>query len=73
MIFDNFANFTNFVVKKIRDPYFDENPSYGPVYKMPRLGKNCKTIGVYKFRTMHPDATDVDTLIEAGFGGVAKK
>ncbi|MEL4455475.1 sugar transferase [Lutimonas vermicola] len=43
-----------FVVKKVREPYFDENPSYGPVYKMPRLGKNGKIIGVYKFRTMHP-------------------
>jgi len=43
-----------FVVKKIREPYFDESPSYGPVYKMPRIGKNGKIIGVYKFRTMHP-------------------
>jgi len=43
-----------FVVKKIKEPTFDLNPSYGPVYKMPRLGKNGKTIGVYKFRTMHP-------------------
>jgi len=43
-----------FVVKKIREPYFDENPSYGPVYRMPRLGKNGKVIKVYKFRTMHP-------------------
>jgi lipopolysaccharide/colanic/teichoic acid biosynthesis glycosyltransferase/transposase-like protein len=43
-----------FVVKKIKEPTFDKNPSYGPVYKMPRLGKNGKIIGVYKFRTMHP-------------------
>ena len=43
-----------FVVKKIRAPYFDESPSYGPLYKMPRIGKNGKIIGVYKFRTMHP-------------------
>ncbi len=43
-----------FVVKKIKEPSFDNNPSYGPVYKMPRLGKNGKIIGVYKFRTMHP-------------------
>jgi len=43
-----------FVVKKVKEPTFDLNPSYGPVYKMPRLGKNGKTIGVYKFRTMHP-------------------
>lgn len=43
-----------FVVKKIEEPIFDTNPSYGPLYKMPRLGKNGKMIGVYKFRTMHP-------------------
>ncbi len=43
-----------FVVKKVDEPTFDTNPSYGPVYKMQRLGKNGKMIGVYKFRTMHP-------------------
>jgi lipopolysaccharide/colanic/teichoic acid biosynthesis glycosyltransferase/transposase-like protein len=43
-----------FVVKKVGEPKFDMSPSYGPVYKMPRLGKNGKIIGVYKFRTMHP-------------------
>lgn len=43
-----------FVVKKVSEPSFDLSPSYGPFYKMPRLGKNGKTIGVYKFRTMHP-------------------
>ncbi len=43
-----------FVVKKEAEPSFDTSPSYGPVFKMPRLGKNGKIIGVYKFRTMHP-------------------
>jgi len=43
-----------FVVKKEKEPFFDLNPSYGPVYKMPRLGKNGKIIKVFKFRTMHP-------------------
>ena len=43
-----------FVVKKVKEPVFDESPSYGPLYKMPRLGKNGKIIKVYKFRTMHP-------------------
>lgn len=28
--------------------------SYGPLFKMNRMGKNGKIIGVYKFRTMHP-------------------
>lgn len=43
-----------FVVKKVSTPKFDLNPSFGPVYKMNRLGKNGKLFGVYKFRTMHP-------------------
>ena len=42
------------ISKKIGKPYFDDAPSYGPVYKMPRLGKNNKIIKVYKFRTMYP-------------------
>lgn len=43
-----------FVVKKEKQPIFDLSPSYGPIYKMPRLGKNGEIIKVYKFRTMHP-------------------
>ena len=30
------------------------NPSYGPIFKMPRVGKSRKIIHVYKLRTMHP-------------------
>jgi len=45
-----------FVARKIKAPVFDKNPSYGLVYKMPRIGKNGKIIKVYKFRTMHPYA-----------------
>ncbi len=44
---------TYFVAKKIKEPVFDMNPSYGALYKMPRIGKNGKIIGVYKMRTMH--------------------
>lgn len=42
--------------KKISQPDFNMNPSYGMLYKMMRVGKNGKMIGVYKFRTMHPYA-----------------
>lgn len=42
------------VVRKEGTPKFDMNPSYGPIYKMPRVGKNKKIIKVYKLRTMHP-------------------
>ena len=43
-------------VKKVGDPAFDLNPSYGPLFKMKRFGKGGKIIYVYKFRTMHPYA-----------------
>jgi len=47
-------NITYFVVMKTGEPAFNSSPSYGPLYKMPRIGKNEKIIHVYKFRTMHP-------------------
>lgn len=43
-----------FASLKIKEPSFDMSPSYGPLFKMKRVGKNGKIIGVYKFRTMHP-------------------
>jgi lipopolysaccharide/colanic/teichoic acid biosynthesis glycosyltransferase len=50
-------NLLYFSVKKIKDPISNNSkPSYGPLYKMPRMGKNGKIIGIYKFRTMHPYA-----------------
>lgn len=44
------------VSKKIKQPEFNMSPSYGPLFKMKRMGKGGKIIGVYKFRTMHPYA-----------------
>jgi len=54
MDYKNINGLTYFVVKKVNEPQYDKNPSYGPLYKMPRIGKNGKIIKVYKFRTMHP-------------------
>lgn len=45
---------TYFSVIKTSDPKNDEDPSYGPLFKMKRVGKGGKMIGVYKLRTMHP-------------------
>ena len=43
-----------FVARKTGHPLIKTNPSYGPMFKMDRVGKNGKIIGVYKLRTMHP-------------------
>jgi lipopolysaccharide/colanic/teichoic acid biosynthesis glycosyltransferase len=45
-----------FVAVKIDKPVFDMNPSYGLLFKMPRVSRGGKMIKVYKFRTMHPYA-----------------
>ncbi len=43
-----------FAVKKVEEGKAAENPSYGPLFRMQRVGKGGKVIGVYKMRTMHP-------------------
>ncbi len=45
-----------FAVKKVREPSFDPNPTYGPMVRLKRIGKNGKVIKVLKMRTMHPYA-----------------
>ena len=52
--YESIGNLHYFVAKKVKEPAYDMNPSYGPIFKMQRVGKNGKIIGVYKFRTMHP-------------------
>lgn len=47
-------NVLHFVGKKNSKGIHTEDPSYGPVFKMNRVGKGGKIIGVYKMRTMHP-------------------
>ncbi len=43
-----------FVARKIRKPYYDINPTYGPLITLNRVGLNGSIIGIYKLRTMHP-------------------
>lgn len=47
------GNYLFFVAQKIKEPSFDQEASYGPIYKMKRVGKQGKIIHVYKVRTMH--------------------
>ncbi|MFC2080824.1 sugar transferase [Bacteroidota bacterium] len=52
--------FTNgkyfFCMKKAGEPVFPDNPTYGALVRLPRMGKGGKIIRVYKMRTMHPYA-----------------
>lgn len=45
-----------FVAKKSGMPHFPKSPTYGPLIKLNRIGKNGKEFRVYKMRTMHPFA-----------------
>ena len=58
-----FENILYVISKKSKSPEFDMNPSYGPLFKMKRIGKNGKIIGVYKIRTMHPYSEYCQDLI----------
>jgi lipopolysaccharide/colanic/teichoic acid biosynthesis glycosyltransferase len=42
-----------FAARKIKEPAFDYNPTYGPLVRLNRIGKEGKIIKVYKMRTMH--------------------
>lgn len=43
-----------FIAKKIDDPVFDDDPTYGPIIRLKRIGKRGEKFNVYKLRTMHP-------------------
>ncbi len=51
------------VARKIKRPAFDLEPTYGPIIKLKRIGKNGKLIKVYKMRTMHPYAEYLQNYI----------
>ncbi len=50
------GNYLYFIVRKISAPFFPEDPTYGPIIKLKRVGKDGKIFNVYKMRTMHPYA-----------------
>lgn len=52
-----------FTAIKVKEPRFDSEVSYGPVFPMKRIGKNGKLIKVYKLRTMHPYSEFLQSFI----------
>ncbi|MEM1042744.1 MAG: sugar transferase [Bacteroidota bacterium] len=63
--YDSDDGLFRFVVRKERAPAFDENPSYGPVFKMKRVGRGGEPVHVYKLRTMHPYAEYLQAYLYA--------
>src|SRR6056297_319381 len=45
---------TYIIAKKVDDPVYDTAPTYGPLVRLNRIGKEGEKITVYKMRTMHP-------------------
>lgn len=43
-----------FISRKIKDPVFDNHPTYGPLIRLKRYGKDGRLFNVFKLRTMHP-------------------
>jgi lipopolysaccharide/colanic/teichoic acid biosynthesis glycosyltransferase len=43
-----------YVCRKIKEPVFDNHPTYGPLVRLKRHGINGEIFNVYKMRTMHP-------------------
>ena len=47
-------NFFYFITKRVQNPSQDKTPSYGPLFRQKRVGKDANTFYAYKLRTMHP-------------------
>lgn len=56
-------NILYFICKKASEPFYDEEPTNGIVYKMKRIGKDGKIIRVYKFRSMNPYAEYLQSFL----------
>jgi hypothetical protein len=63
-----------FVGMKTNGPLINYFPSYHPIFKMQRVGKGGKMIGVYKLRTMHPYSEFLQDFIIRlnGYNGAGK-
>jgi len=51
---DEIKGMMYFILKKVKPPSTDPYPSYGPLIKLKRIGRNGEIIYINKLRTMHP-------------------
>ena len=58
-----YNNLLYVISNKVNNPDFNMNPSYGPIFKMNRVGYQGEIIGVYKLRTMYPYSEYCQDLI----------
>ncbi len=42
------------IARKVRPPESNPHPSYGPLFRMERVGMGGRPLQIYKLRTMHP-------------------
>ncbi len=61
--FKEINGLTWYVGHKVSKPRMDHKPNYGLIYKKKCMGKNGKTIFIYKFRTMHPYSEYLQTFL----------
>ena len=58
-----YQNILYVISEKTKEPDFNMKVSYGPLFKMNRIGYQGKIIGVYKMRTMYPYSEYCQALI----------
>jgi lipopolysaccharide/colanic/teichoic acid biosynthesis glycosyltransferase len=56
-------NYLYFIARKVSEPQFPKEPSYGPIVKLKRIGKGGKMVKIYKLRTMHPFAEYIQEYV----------
>jgi len=69
--YESFRGTSFAVARKVKSPDFNSEASYGPLFRMRRVGKHGKIIRVYKLRTMHPYAEYLHDYV-IGLHGYAK-